>query len=55
MVQNVRNSIRGSSEVGRENHGSFQRGKESATEGGNFALSKLCRDIPMGRAMLHTC
>ena len=39
----------------RGNQGSLQKGKESATEGGNFASSKLCRDIPMGRATLHIC
>ena len=32
-----------------------QKGKESPTGGGYFASSKLCRDIPVGRAMQHTC
>jgi len=41
--------------VGRGNQGSLQKGKESATGGGYFASSKVCRDIPMGGAMQHTC
>ena len=41
--------------MGRGNQGSLQKGKESATGGGYFASSKIRRDIPVGKAMQHTC
>ena len=41
--------------MGRGNQGSLQKGKESTTGGGYFASSKVCRDIPMGRAMPLSC
>ena len=41
--------------MGRGNQGSLQKGHGSTTEGGYFASSKVCRDIPMGRAMPLSC
>ena len=41
--------------MGRGNQDRFQKVKENTTGGGNFALSKVCRDIQMGRAIQQTC
>ena len=39
--------------MGRGNQSGLQKGKEGSTGGGYFASSKVCRDIPVGKAMPH--